>query len=189
MNPPINPTNSSDEGENNNYESADESELVSPNRPHQSASASPRALLRPDPPHTEEVLHQVGQQLRALPTREQRVANRNAHREAQEAAQVAAEQAAAAVARAAAMPPAVVNFEDENGVDSENALEKACNRAEKILWDDNDLQFVFNQFEIRVAACGVKKQFTKFQVLVNILPRKIQDQVKPLLRKKETEFT
>ena len=30
----------------------------------------------------------------------------------------------------------VVNFEDENGVDSENALEKACNRAEKILWDN-----------------------------------------------------
>ena len=37
-------------------------------------------------------------------------------------------------------------------------------------------------------AVGVKKQFTKLQVLSTILPKKVTDQVKPLLRKKETDF-
>ena len=89
LNPPINDQSSDD------YESPPENEpnpgeLVSPHRPHQSPSASPRALLRPDPPAVEEVLQEVQQQLRNLPSREQRVANRNAVREAQEAAAAAA---------------------------------------------------------------------------------------------------
>ena len=60
---PINQVPSDDES---NYESPvdeDPSNLVSPNRPHQSPSASPRALLRPDPPPVEEVLQGVQQQL------------------------------------------------------------------------------------------------------------------------------
>ena len=109
LNPPIN-EQSSDE-DHNNYESAGENDpenLVSPNRPHQSPSASPRALLRPDPPAVEEVLVGVQRQLQALPDRQQRLANRNAVRQAQEAA--------AAAAEAAAMPN-VVDFDVENGVD------------------------------------------------------------------------
>ena len=60
---PVNQVPSDDES---NYESPvdeDPSNLVSPNRPHQSPSASPRALLRPDPPPVEEVLQGVQQQL------------------------------------------------------------------------------------------------------------------------------
>ena len=184
LNPPINPTNSSDEGENNNYESADESELVSPNRPHQSASASPRALLRPDPPHTEEVLHQVGQQLRALPTREQRVANRNAHREAQEAAQVAAEQAAAAVARAAAMPN-VVDFDAENGVDGEKAQDHA--RHIKMDFDQSDVKFWFSQLEAEMEMGDIKSQWLKKTVLQRNLPNKQREDVKSYLLLPKTQ--
>ena len=92
LNPPINDQSSDD----NNYESPQESEpdlneLVSPNRPHQSASASPRALLRPDPPPVDQVLADVGRRLGELPDRQQRVANRNAVRQAQEAAATAAD--------------------------------------------------------------------------------------------------
>ena len=109
LNPPINHQSS----EEDNYESPpnefDPNELVSPHRPHQSVSASPRALLRPDPPRVEEVLDQVDRRLRELPTREQRAANRNAHRQAQEAA--------AAAVEAAAIMPVEVDFEDENGQD------------------------------------------------------------------------
>ena len=108
MNPPINHQSS----EEDNYESPPdelENELVSPRRPHQSVSASPRALLRPDPPQVGEVLDQVDRRLRELPTREQRAANRNAHRQAQEAA--------AAAVEAAAIMPVEVDFEDENGQD------------------------------------------------------------------------
>ena len=132
LNPPINPSHSSDEGENNNYESADENELVSPNRPHQSASASPRALLRPDPPHTEEVLNQVDQQLRALPNREQRAANRNAHRRAQEAAE--AERAAAAAA-----VDIMVDFDQQNTEDGDKANELA--RSIKVEFNPIDVRF------------------------------------------------
>ena len=182
LNPPINDQSSDD------YESPPENnpganELVSPSRPHQSASASPRALLRPDPPPVEEVLGQVNQRLRNLPTREQRVANRNAHREAQEAA----EQAAAA-ARAAAMPPAVVNFEDENGADDASALQNACRNLERFTWDQNDIKFTFQKLEIKMSAVGVKKQYTKFQVLATVIPKLVEDEVKSMLTKQEAEF-
>ena len=90
LNPLINQV-SSDEGEEN-YESPEDEDpnnLVSPNRPHQSPSASPRALLRPDPPVVDEVLASVDQRLRALPpNRQQRAENRNAHRQAQEEAEL-----------------------------------------------------------------------------------------------------
>ena len=40
-----------------------DSPLTSPQRPHQSASVSPRVLLQPDPPLVEEVLEQVNNKL------------------------------------------------------------------------------------------------------------------------------
>ena len=80
-------------------------------------------------------------------------------------------------------------FEAENGTDNADALEKTINRVEKIQWDEEDLLFVFQQFGIKLAAVGAKKQFTKFQALTTILPKKVLDQVKPLLRKTEAEFT
>ena len=80
-------------------------------------------------------------------------------------------------------------FETENGADSADALEKAINRAERIQWDDQDLLFFFQQFEIKLAAVGARKQFTKFQALASVIPKKVIDQVKPLLRKTEAEYT
>ena len=188
LNPPINEQSSD---EDNNFESPPEnqpnpSELVSPRRPHQSASASPRALLRPDPLPVQEVLEQVDQRLRNLPNREQRVANRAAHREAQEAAQAAAE--AAAAARQPVMPPQIVDFEDENGVDDPAALQNACRNLERFTWDQSDIKFTFQKMEIKMAAVGVKKQYTKFQVLSTVIPKVVEDEVKPILTKKETEF-
>ena len=88
---PINQVSSDED----NYESPEDTEdeglnLVSPRRPHQSPSASPRALLRPDPPPVEEVLEVAAQHLRANPSRQERADNRNAVRERQEAADRAA---------------------------------------------------------------------------------------------------
>ena len=40
--------------------------LVSPRRPHQSPSVSPRALLQPDQPHTEDLLKTVNDKLAGL---------------------------------------------------------------------------------------------------------------------------
>ena len=39
-----------------------------------------------------------------------------------------------------------------------------------------------------MAAVGVRKNFTKFQVLADVVPQKVIKEVKPLLRKKETDF-
>ena len=190
LNPPINPANTSDEEEHNNYESADENDLVSPNRPHQSPSASPRALLRPDPPRVEEVLQEVQQQLRHLPSREQRAANRNAVRQAQEAAEAAAEAAAAAPAdlplRQNIVP--IMTFETENGVDEPKALTDALRQLVGYQWNPDDLLFYFGQVEIKMAANGVKKQFTKLQVLSSILPPHVVEEVKPILRLTEDQF-
>ena len=87
------------------------------------------------------------------------------------------------------MPPAVVSFENENGEDKDNALFEACRNLSNYKWNPEDLLFYFGQIEIKMAASGVKKQFTKFQILSQIIPSEVIEEVKPLLRKTETEFT
>ena len=83
---------------------------------------------------------------------------------------------------------AITNFEDEDGADDAGALKEACSQLSKHQWDDNDIDFYFNQAEIIMASVGVNKNFTKFQVLARIIPKKVIDEVKPLLRRKETDF-
>ena len=188
LNLPINQVPSSDE---ETYEAPEENELdnlVSPNRPHQSPSASPRALLRPDPPLVDEVLSNVEQRLRGLPSREQRVERRNEVRARQEAEVAAAAAAVAAgeVNNMAGDEP--VNFEDENGNDDPRAMQDACRNLQNFEFEENDLLFYFQQIEAKMSAVGVKKNFTKFQVLSTIIPRRVIDQVKSLLRKQASDF-
>ena len=84
--------------------------------------------------------------------------------------------------------PRAINFEDENGEDEAGAMREACRAVSKLEWDMEDLKFKLQRFEIMVAAAGVKKQYTKFQVLSNILPKVIEDEVKHLLIKQATDF-
>ena len=170
LNPPINDQSSDD------YESPPENEpnpgeLVSPHRPHQSPSASPRALLRPDPPAVEEVLQEVQQQLRNLPSREQRVANRNAVREAQEAA------AAAAAANMAG--DEVIEFETENAADGAKASE--LGRQIKVEFSSSDIRFWFAEMEAEMTMATIKSQWMKKTVLQRNLPTKQKEDVKALL--------
>ena len=86
------------------------------------------------------------------------------------------------------MPP-VVNYDNQTGEDSsENALEKACNFLKGYEFEEHDLDYYFNQIELKMKSSGVKKSYTKFQILTTILPVRVRDQVKPLLRKQETDF-
>ena len=148
------PVNHISDSEDDQYESPVEEDpnlLVSPRRPHQSPTASPRALLRPDPPPVEEVLAEVGQQLNELPPRDARAERRNALRRAQEEAEVAeaeaaAEAAAAAAALAAANMPddqAPVNYDTEEKADGEKAAEYA--RHIKVEFDRQNIKFWFSQ--------------------------------------------
>ena len=177
LNPPINPAHSSDE-EQGNYESADENDLVSPNRPHQSPSASPRALLRPDPPPVGEALQEVAQQLRNLhPTRQERANNRNAVRLAQE-------EAAAEAAARAAMPD-IVDFDVEDGVDGEKAQDHA--RSIKVNFNQADIRFWFSQIEDEMSMATIKSQWLKRSVLARNLPDKQKEDVKAYLTLPKTQ--
>ena len=84
--------------------------------------------------------------------------------------------------------PEIVPFESEDGANEAGAMREACARVEKVAWDFCDLAFVFGQLEIKMASSGVKKNFTKFQVLLSCLPQKVILQVKKLLRKNKAEF-
>ena len=84
--------------------------------------------------------------------------------------------------------PPVINFEDENGVDDAQALQNACRNLERFNWDANNLKFTFQKLEIKMSAVGVKKQYTKFQVLSTIIPKNVEDEVQALLVCQETEF-
>ena len=75
-------------------EEVDPNEIVSPRRPHQSPSASPRALLVPDPPPIAEVLEGAGQSLQNVANRQRD--ERQARREREADLRAAAEAAAAA---------------------------------------------------------------------------------------------
>ena len=156
--------------------------LVSPRRPPQSPSVSPRRLLHPDPPPVPEVLAAAGRQLREFPGRRERLEERIANHVPR-------------VPRPPPQPPVmpdppavIISFEDEDGVDDNRALQEACRNVERVEWDDNDIKFFFAKVEIKMSAVGVRKQYTKFQVLSTVLPKKIEDEVKGLLVMTEAEF-
>ena len=175
--PPVNNV-SSDEGDYESPSNEDPDNLVSPNRPHQSPSASPRALLRPDPPPVDEVLADVGERLRALPNRQQRAENRDAVRRAQqqaeanrvnmpetEAQRVAREAAEAAAARAARLP-----YDQADTRDGEKAQDYA--RSIKIEYEPANIKFWFSQLEGEMLMATVGSQWLKKTILQRNLPNK-----------------
>ena len=83
---------------------------------------------------------------------------------------------------------AMVNYDSTTGEDTENALEKACHMLKGYEFQQNDLDYYFNQVELKMRQVGVKKNYTKLLVLTSILPLRVSDQVKSILRKQETDF-
>ena len=84
--------------------------------------------------------------------------------------------------------PVNMVFEDENGRDNANALSEALRHLSNFAFEQDDLGFYFNQIETKMAAAGVKKNFTKLQVLSSIIPPHVTKEVKSVLRKGEEEF-
>ena len=84
--------------------------------------------------------------------------------------------------------PDIMPFDTEDGVDENRALNEALQRLERYPYNGDDLLFYFQQIEIKMAAAGVKKNSTKFQVLSSIIPINVLNEVKPLLRLTEAEF-
>ena len=91
-------------------------------------------------------------------------------------------------------PPAAVEvaamaaFEDQNGVDDEKALSNALSLIKGFEWKPTNINFYFNQLETKMTTAGVKKNWTKFQVLTTVLPSAVQDELISTLQKSEADF-
>ena len=76
----------------------------------------------------------------------------------------------------------------EGETEADTALDNALRQLRGKEFEEDDLKFYFNQVEIKMRTAGVKKNYTKFLVLTSILPRKVTDECKALLRKQEDEL-
>ena len=87
-------------------------------------------------------------------------------------------------------PPEVImtNYDEENGEDGANAMQNAVQYLKGYAWNQDNLKFYFGQVEIKMKCAGVKKSFTKLQVLSTILPHQVILEVEHILSKQETEF-
>ena len=82
----------------------------------------------------------------------------------------------------------MADYESRDVADKADALNKAISQLKGYVFDQNDLDFYFNQIEIKMDSAGAGRQFTKLQALSTILPQHVTSQLKPLLRKKQSEF-
>ena len=82
----------------------------------------------------------------------------------------------------------MADYDQKDVADKADALNKAISQLKGYQFDQNDLDFYFNQVEIKLDSAGVGRQFTKLQALSTILPPHVTSQIKPLLRKKQSEF-
>ena len=188
-----------------------ESPLESPSRPVHTREGSPQDLAHPTlNDNVDEELAQVRQTLqnvghtplfrgvrtsifRGVPEGEEAssAADPEISEEVEESGLVVQESQSEVCQEPPENPEVVVMavFEDENGTDEANALTEAIRRLERYEWNQEDLLFYFGQVEIKMAAAGVKKQFTKFQALSSNLPKQVIEAVKPFLRKTEADYT
>ena len=143
-------------------ESEEENPLASPRRPHQSVNASPAALLQPDPPTVEETLAGASRELRQTEQRQLR-------QQRQE--------------QPAAMPN--VNYDQQNLDDDEGAYQNA--RDCKLPFNKHDVKLWFSLVESKMQFAGLKKQWSKRQVLVQLIPPELHNDFKHYLQLQETE--
>ena len=146
-------------------EEEDENPLVSPRRPHQSPSASPQALLRPDPPLPDEVLNQVSEALRSLPEPDN--------------GEVGEVGAVGAVRDELPEVAAMVDFDAENKEDGEKSQDYA--RSIKVDFNKQDIVYWFSELEGEMEMASVGSQWLKRTILQRNLPQKQKEDVKAYL--------
>ena len=180
------------EEEDFNFEDAegelDFNPLVSPRRPPQSPSASPRALLHPDPLPTEDVLLEVEQKLSDLPTYEPVVEDEGVVFGGPQVTGNLADPPAAILPDDAqgqgqghgqpAAPPQV-NYDTQNTQDGDRAADLA--RSIKIEFSPSDILFWFTLLEDEMLMASVGSQWLKKTVLQRNLPTRQKEDVKGFL--------
>ena len=81
---------------------------------------------------------------------------------------------------AATMP--AVKFQDENADDDEDYYKKLSTVKNRV-FNRNEVEFYFTSLEASLKHIGVKNQWSKREILHNLLPEDIQTQVKHILKK------
>ena len=160
-----------------------DSPLTSPRRPHQSPSVSPRALLQPDPPPTEEVLNSVQIKLEELPVKSEEVDEGHVVGHPVVGVSEAENPAAAMPDDDAVAPP---KYEAATGNDEADVYKKLSTLKSPFTTDDP--KFWFNNFERTIKHFGIKSQTTKYEALINQLPKEVTDEVKSILSTDEEEL-
>ena len=151
-----------------------DSPLTSPRRPHQSPSVSPRALLQPDPPTTEDVLEVVITKLTDLPEGEDEVV--------EESGVVFGLPQTADCQ----IPPVImVNYDQQNEDDDANAISNA--RDVRLPFNKNDVKLWFSLIESKMQFAGLKKQWSKRQILIQLIPPEFHSDFKHYLIQQETD--
>ena len=161
-----------------------DSPLTSPGRPAQSPSVSPRALLIPDPPLTEEVLQQVQSKLSDLP--EEEVVEEGLIVAHSDSNKVEADNPAGEIMPdndGAAQPP--VKYDLANGEDDGDVYKKLS--SYKLEFNKDDPKFWFANFERTIKHYGVKSQITKKEALINLLTKEATEECKTIISLDEDE--
>ena len=84
----------------------------------------------------------------------------------------------------------MVEFEDEKLADArETAMDSATKQLERFKFNKEDLPLSFSLIESRMAAGGIRKQWSKFMILQTCLPMEYITEVRSIVIKKEAEFT
>ena len=73
----------------------------------------------------------------------------------------------------------MADFEDENGIDGEKAMDKLG--SVKCDFDKDDIEYWFSEFETQLEVIEVKSQWTKRIALQRCLPAEIKQEVKSLI--------
>ena len=73
----------------------------------------------------------------------------------------------------------MADFEDENGIDGEKAMDKLG--SVKCDFDKDDIEYWFSEFETQLEVIEVKSQWTKRIALQRCLPAEIKQEVKSLM--------
>ena len=86
------------------------------------------------------------------------------------------------------IPARMPNYDALNGEDDDKAMQNATAALRNFKYMEDDLTFFFQQLEIKMKSNGVKKNFTKLEILTQVLPTHVINGIKPILRKQEDEF-
>ena len=180
------------------YESSDEdnytSPLVSPNRPPPTRSGSPVELAIPTlGDNVDEELESVRQTLTNVGHTHTYRGTRPRNRPEPEGDDQPLEEVVeeglvtgpGSIEVSAPQAAIMVNYDQQNENDDANAISNA--RDVRLPFNKEDVKLWFNLIESKMQFAGIKKQWSKRQVLIQLIPTELHTDFRQYLQQKEDE--